>query len=180
MLKKVTLARWIILFSMIGAAALGWFGWNLRQERLALQDALATKEVEALSQGLLVKALQHSQLYREFENTGTGPQDNLASYIARRAADKDVRLGAVSLSNREESLRGALDKKIRIEPQLARGVERTQVANFLYYLEKDSRRLYVTSVKLEPEQKRLKEHEVPDADRWLWEAEVTVRQKRDE
>lgn len=179
MLKNMTLARWIIVFSVIGSGVLAWYGWKLREDRLVLQEALETKEVESLAQGLLVKALQHTQLYKEYQNTGAGTQENLGSFIASKAGQPEVLLGNVRIDQKEEQLRGAVDKKIRIERQNDVGVQRLQIANFLYYLENDSRRLYVTSIELTPAEKRLKEHQVPN-DLWLWEAEVTVRQKRED
>lgn len=183
MLAKMNLARAIIVLSLLGSAVGGWLAWDLHTKRVDLEVALED-EVPQMCHDLLVESSKHTRLYKEYQNTGSGPQDNLKSYIVKQAVRENVFLGDVTLSNREDSLGrlNAVDKRVTIQPppsMKGRGQDRTKIANFLYYLEQDSRRLRVTKVHLEPENRRLEEHEISN-DRWLWEAEVTIRQKKSE
>ena len=61
---NMNLARWIILFSVLGSIGLGIFGFQLRQKRLALKDALQV-DVPLLAVDILKSSLEYSALAKE-------------------------------------------------------------------------------------------------------------------
>ena len=177
MFRSMNLARWIMLFSLAGSAYLGWQGWEFHTQRKQLELDL-DGEVQDIAEQLMVLSVEHSSLYKELQSEGlAGPQATIKTYISKRAQLPDVRLGNVVVQPREQKLKGATDVVSTIEPADKRGAQRTSIANFLHFLEKDSHRVKVTRVKMVPDQ-RLKEHEISN-DMWLWEAQVTTREKSD-
>ena len=77
----------------------------------------------------------------------------------------------------EQRSKTVVDKVYRIKSDAReRSFQRPRIANFLYTLEFDSRRVKVTSLKLSPSNKRLKPGEIGD-DLWTFEAALTVRSK---
>jgi len=72
----------------------------------------------------------------------------------------------------------ALEQELLDAWERERTFQRLRIANFLYTLEYDSRRVKVTDMKLEIAEKKPKPHEVP-ADEWFFDAEVTSRQRAD-
>lgn len=177
MFRSMNLARWIMVFSVLGSAWLGWQGWQYHTERKLLEDELET-EVPRTAQNLMVLSVEHSSLYKELQGEGlAGPQATIKTYISKLAQKPDVRLGNVIVQPREQSMKDAIDTVSTIEPSdRKRGVQRTSIANFLHFLEKESNRVKVTKIKMVPEQ-RIKEHEISN-DLWTWEAQVTTREKR--
>ncbi len=174
---RLNLARWIMVLSVTGAIVLGYLGWNVHLDRIAMEEALVT-EVPLLARGIQVLSMQHTKLYDQVRGDLLIGEANPESYIRARAQDnRDVKLGNVDISTREDPLGGNIvDYRYTVKPAEAdRGAERVKIANFLYKLEEDSHRMRVTSVKLEPRQ-RIKEHEVSD-DLWKWEVVVTSRQR---
>ena len=174
----MNLARWIMLFSVLGSAYLGWQGWDYHTQRKQLELDL-NGEVQDIAEQLMVLSVEHSSLYKELQSEGlAGPQATIKTYISKRAQLPDVRLGNVVVQPREQRLKNATDIVSTIEPaEKKRGVQRVSIANFLHFLEKDSHRVKVTRIKMVPDQ-RLREHEISN-DSWLWEAQVTTREKND-
>jgi hypothetical protein len=73
--------------------------------------------------------------------------------------------------------KGVVDKKYNIRPDnRERTFVRTTIANFLWTLEQQSRRVKVTNIKIENADKRVKPQEIPN-DKWTFEAEITSRQR---
>jgi len=55
---------------------------------------------------------------------------------------------------------------------------RIKLGNFFYSLESDSRRVKVTEIKIEMDNRKTKPHEKPN-DKWTFDCKVTSRQKKD-
>jgi hypothetical protein len=178
LLAKMNLARWIILLSVLGSIGLGWFGFTLHQRRVELTKSLETK-VPLLAVEIQRLSAEYSQLKREHSREGLLAQANAESYIRAIGARGEVMIGQLNITTPQATrpAKGVKDEKYVITPQdRNRGFERLVVANFCYLLEKESKRVKVTRIHLDPEQKSLKPHEV-STDRWRWEIDVTSRQK---
>jgi hypothetical protein len=173
----MNLARAIILLSLVGCVALGVLGWQRSRELSELKDALDVR-MKPLVKDLMQTAQKHSQLSKALKDDNLGEQKDLETYIRRVAAKDKVEIGNVNLTNStEQRSKGVVDKVYRIKSDdRERTFQRLRVANFLYTLEYDSRRVKVTELKMEVAEKRPKPHEVPE-DNWFFEAEVTSRQR---
>jgi hypothetical protein len=177
-LARMNLARWIILLSILGSIGLGWFGFTLHRRRVELTKALETR-VPLLAVDIQRLSLEYTQLKREHSREGMIGQTNAESYVRAIGARGEVQIGQINISTPQATrpATGVKDEKYVITPQdRNRGFERLVIANFCYLLEKESKRVKVTRIHLDPEQKSLKPHEV-SSDRWRWEIDVTSRQK---
>jgi hypothetical protein len=178
-LQNLSLARWIIIFSVLASAGLGFYGYRLHARRVALEDALRA-DVPLLATEMQSLAKQHSALMRQYDREGLGSQKDPLTYIRTIAAGKDVQIGDTTVDPpvEDERIRGVLDTRYAIKPSSRdRGYPRLNIANFLYKLESESRRLRVTRLRMEPEAKSVKPETVLENDSWRWEAEVTSRTK---
>ena len=174
---NMNLARWIILASIVGSLALAFTGWKLHARRVELERELkASVPNQALE--LQVLARRYSKLYKEAEREGLKGQADPESYIRTLASDEHVALGQVEVIRAPETFprKDVVDRKYTIRPQSKdRGFPRDRIANFMWKLESESRRVRVTMAQLDPE-KNLKPWEHP-TDAWKWTVEVTSRQK---
>jgi 2',3'-cyclic-nucleotide 2'-phosphodiesterase (5'-nucleotidase family) len=176
-LQKMNLARGIILFAIVGSIALGVIGWKQQKRLTDLRENL-TDDTPKLVRELMRLGHQHTALKRAASKENLNAQADFQTYI-RNAANKDgVEIGEIKL-NGGKTPRGKdiVDDTVSITPSdRERRYERYRIANFLYALERDSRRVKVTRVKLNVADKTAKPHEIPD-DTWTFEAAVTSRQK---
>ena len=175
---NMNLARWIILLSLLGSIGLGFFGFRLRQKRIALQESLEV-DVPLLAVDLLKLSREYSTLSKEASREGLIGQADPQSYITEISARREVELGQIDIGTPRPTTpaKGVIDRKFVIRPSVRDRAEmRLRIANFCYMLERDSRRVKVTRIHLDPEQKNLKPHEVSN-DQWRWEIDVTSRQK---
>ena len=175
--SNMNLARWIIVLSLIFSVVLGGVWYWLRGETSRLADELAAR-IPNTAQGMQVAAIEHTQLYGEFEREGLKGQSNPDEYIRVKARHEDVQLGAVDITaaNPASPAKGIVDRKYTIRPQDPKaGHQRLRLANYMYLLERESRRVRVTHLRLDP----LDKHEPWEigSDLWSWEIEVTSRQK---
>ena len=177
MLKNMNLARAIMLFSLVGALVLGILGWQ-RHTRLSELRANYDDDVAKVVRQVEQLGRKHTQLMSAVRKDALSGQSDLASYIRRNAAADRVEVGDVNISDTDDQrTKGVVDKKYTIKPQNREAqFVRSKIANFLYKLESESRRVKVTEVVLEVGEKRLKPHEIPD-DKWTFEAELTSRQR---
>jgi hypothetical protein len=177
--QSLNMARGIILVSLIGSLVLGYLCWQRSSELSELRGQLQ-KQVQPTVTGLMQSAQRHTQLSRGLKDDSLGGQKNLETYIRKVAAMDRVEVGNVNLANTDTPItKGIVDKKYRIKSDdRDRSFPRLALANFLWKLEEQSRRVKVTDIKLEIAEKRLKTHEVPE-DKWTFEAEVTSRQRTD-
>lgn len=175
------LARGIILVSLVGSIVLAYLCWGRQQALNELKDDLGARTKPA-SQALMQSAHRHTQLARlQKDETLKGGQADLETYIRKVASKDRVEVGDVDLTPSDSPLsKGVLDKKYRIKSRnRERTYSRLTITNFLYTLEQDSRKVKVTSVKIEAAEKRLKPEVTPN-DEWMFEAEVTSRQRTGE
>jgi hypothetical protein len=177
LLAKLNLARAIILFSLVGALVLAWRGWTARTELRDLEDSL-DREIPRLVEEIQKASADHSRLAGDMQGDAFLRQRNLESYILQMASKPDVAVGDLKTTPDEDvPMPGVTDEKYRIQPKdRARQYTRTQIANFMYYLEAESRRVKVTSARVELVGSKVKPHEVPP-DSWSFELEVTSRQR---
>ena len=178
-LSKMTLARWILLVSLLLSAVLAVTGTRLYRERVRLQESLEV-QVPRLAQEIQVNSRRFTRLYEQAEGAGlTGGQQDAQSYLRGLAIDRDVQLGGIEIIPQAnfQPAKGVVDVKYRIRPQeRERGFVRVNLANFMHLIEQRSRRMRVTYVRMDREGKGLKPWEYGN-DRWTWELEVTSRQK---
>lgn len=180
-LQQMTLARWIILVSLLASIGLGYFGWKLHSQRMELEDALAS-EVPKVALDLQNLSKRHTVLNKQFEREGLQGQADPVTYIRTIAAGQDVKIGDTTVDPPQETqpMAGVLDTRYTIKPSNRdRGFGRLNIANFLYKLESESRRMRVTKLRMEPEAKNVKPEIILESDSWRWEAEVTSRTKID-
>jgi hypothetical protein len=176
----MNLARWIIVLSVLGCLVLGVFGWRRSQELADLRDAYESR-IQPLARDLMQSAQRHTQLSKALKDDNLAEQKDLETYIRRVGIKDKVEIGNVDLTNStEQRTKGVVDKIYRIRSDnRERSFQRLRIANFLFMLEYESRRVKVTDMKIEVAAKqRPKPHEVPE-DLWTFDAEVTVRQRAD-
>jgi len=175
-LASMNLARWIILTSVLTSCLLGFFGWKLHQERVDLEEALQVR-VPKMAQDIQVLALRCSKLNEELLREGLTGQSNPEEYIATLAINSNVALGSVRISaSSGNPAKDIIDRKYKIEPQDPKtGHKRDRIANYMWLLEQQSRRVRVTNIRLDQKGK-FEPWETAD-DLWEWEVEVTSRQK---
>ena len=110
-------------------------------------------------------------------STSDAPAGGSPVGSAMVAAKGAVELGLIDITARESPAgKGVTDKLYKIKPS-DRSFLRSRLANFFFSLEADSRRVRVTSLKVETFSKT-KPEEIPE-DRWTFEADVISRSKDD-
>jgi hypothetical protein len=176
--KNMNLARAIMLFSLVGVLVLGVIGWQ-RHTRLSELRAHYEQDVDKVVRQVMQLGRRHTQLSAAMRKEELAGQSDLESYIRKYAAADRVEIGNVNIAmSTDPRTKGVVDKKYTIKPSdKDRSFSRTMVANFLYRLESESRRVKVTEIALELAEKRLKAHEIPADDKWTFEAELTSRQR---
>ncbi len=195
MFKNFNLARWIILFSVVGSLALGVVGYLQSSSLRALRSDLEKSGVRKNAAGSyddsdvakLVRELdtlgrKHSQLAKAKRAEGFTETEGLNNYIERAIVQDGVELGDHGTDPSTVNVtKGIVDKKIRIKPNSRDKVfQRSKIANFLYKLEADSRRIRVTDLVIELGGKsKVREHEVPEEGNWTYEVEITSRQREE-
>lgn len=177
---SMTLARGIILVSILASIGLGYYGYTLHERRLGIEQAL-TGEVRLTALELRTSARRYSVLSKQLDREGlSGNLADPVTYIRTIAAGPDVKIGDTTVDppSEAENIKGVLDTRYGIKPSSRdRGYGRLNIANFLFKLESESRRMRVTRLRMEPEAKSVKPETVLENDSWRWEAEVTTRTK---
>lgn len=175
--RNMNLARAIILLSVIGSVFLAYHGWTT-QERLDEYSASLRTQVPMMVQEIQQKAALHTKLMSNKEGDQLVREKSLESYIQSMAGKRETEIGNVNITSREDkSTAGVVDHTYRIIPaDRTRAYDLGQVGNYFYYLEKFSRRVRVTDIKISMLNSRVRPHEVPD-DQWTFEGAVTSREK---
>ena len=178
--QSMNLARAMILLSVLGALVLGWTGWRSSARVEEMQRNYET-DMPRLATQLVELARKHSQLSDSKKGENLQGEADLQSYIYKIAGMDRVEVGNMNLFPSEDPYtKGVFDKKIAIKPDnRERTFRRTTLANFLYTLEQQSRRVKVSMVKMEVADRRLKPDALPE-DLWTFEAEVISRQRVDQ
>jgi hypothetical protein len=167
----------MILLSVVGALVLAWMGWT-RSSRVEELRRNQETDMPKLAAQLVEVARKHTQLTDSRKGENLQGEADLGSYIYKIAGMDRVEVGNLDLTpNRDPFSKGIIDRKITIRPDnRERTFKRTTLANFLYTLEQQSRRVKVTMVKIEVADRRLKPEMLPE-DLWTFEAEVVSRQR---
>ncbi len=176
--KSMNLARGIMVLGGVGALALGANGWRLHGMRTELEDALAAGgEVEQAVNRIQRLGKEATKLESDVAREGLGSQDEPTLYIRTLAADKRVQMGQVEINpqNPSTTYKGTIDQQYTIKPQTDKGYMRDRIANFMWLLESQSRRVRVTHIQLSQESRTdAQDH---GNDLWKWSIEVTSRAK---
>ena len=178
LLKSMTAPRWIIVVGSLGALGLGYNGWRLHEQRATLEAALETDGlVERTSAKIQSLGKQITKLQADADREGLSGQTEPILYFRGFASDPNVRLGQVEVTGPKSQMiiKGTEDLQYTIRPQADKGFPRDRIMNYLYLLESQSRRVRVTSIQLNPEEKK-KEWEHTN-DMWKWNIELTSRTK---
>lgn len=176
--QNINLPRALILVSLVGivAASVVVFRWRGEVEVMRRQLDV---EVPKLAHDMLASGQRHSMLSGSLKGDQLSAQANVETYIRSTAQKDNVDIGEIGEIRLSEyvPIKGIVDKKYSFTPKdKQRAWERLRLINFFFSLEDDSPRIKLTRVKLENAEKRLKPHEIPD-DRWIFEAEVSSRQR---
>ncbi len=177
--SNLSFARITMLGSLALSLALLLTGFGLHRRRTELERALAL-EVPRTAQDIQVQSRRYSALYDEAEREGLKGQEDPQTYFRSLAAHSKVVLGGINIDKlpTNSPSKGVIDIKYKIEPQSAeRRFDRKNIANFMWLIEEQSRRVRVTSVHMKREG-NFKPFEI-GPDRWEWRIEVTSRQKEE-
>ena len=142
-LANMTLARGIILGSLVLALLLAVTGFRLHQKRKGLEVALQ-REVPDLARQIQVLSRRYSKLYDEAEMEGLKGQGDPMTYLRAQAIDPKVLIGGIDISNPTPTRpsKGVIDIKYRmVSATKDRGFDRKNLANFMWLIEERSRRV---------------------------------------
>lgn len=172
---RMSFPRAVILFCSLGSLALGAFVY-LRSQRLA-EVKQELKQVTELVKQIQSDALRLSSLQLTAGAEKFKAQSEPETYIRQIAGDKMISMGQIDIQhNTKEPMRGVEDTIYKVTPMTkTQRYTRGQIGNFLYKLEKDSRRVKVTRLKLTPYEKIVPGEVGKDS--WNFEAELTTRTK---
>lgn len=178
LMGAMNLARWIMVMGLLGAVALGVSGWRFHAERLELEAALEPGGmVEQKSANIQKLGKLCTKLQSDADREGLSGQTEPILYFRGLASDGGVRLGSIEVAAMAPQvyIKGTEDLQYTLRPQIDKGYPRDRIVYYMYLLESKSRRVRVTSIQLNPEQK-LKEWEISN-DMWKWNLELTSRTK---
>lgn len=184
MFAQLNFSRVVIVLSFVGSAVLGYFVW---EQSKALKEAeLVLANTPRAIQSMQERALELMELERQVASDGLGGQSDPEQYIRAAAQDKKAAIGAVDVKplTEQENTKGIVDKSYKVEParlgsSTVQNFGLDQIANYLYLLEQNSRRVRVTKVEIQPSGSRSpKEHEVLPGT-WKFSAEITTRERAD-
>lgn len=181
MFQNLNFARVTMLVSLVGSLALAYIGWNQYQKLAELREDLDKRMPEQAKQ-LEAAARKHSQLAKNFDKENLKGEGNLMSYALKCAGDDNVEIGQIDPQpsvDKNTGTPGIEDEKLDIKPQdPKRGFTRLRIANFLYRLEEQSRRVKVTDIEITPAGARVPRHELPE-DLWTFSCQIMSRQRRE-
>lgn len=177
--KNMSFPRATIVLAAPLTIALLWIGLRQRSGLSEMKAALDGGGATKLTQQLAQLARKHSMLSDSLKGESLQGEADMQSYIYKVATMDRVEVGNLTLNvgGAEPLSKGVVDKKINIRPDnRERTFARTTIANFLYTLEQQSRRVKVTMLRIENSDRRVKAHEIPK-DQWTFEVDITSRQR---
>jgi hypothetical protein len=172
------MVRIMIVLLVLGSGFLGWTAYKQHQRIQFLRSALAPG-------GLVPKTVaniqQNAENYATYKDRAASDQlkdDDPSVYIRGLAGHRNINIGRVDVDKKEiEAGRGISQFNYTIEPNDAKMTfDRRNIANFLYKLEEDSRRVKVTMVNLTPATK-VEEGGRPQ-DLWRMTAAISMRERK--
>ncbi len=172
---RMNFPRAVILFCTLGSLVMGVLVFQ-RHRRLSQVES-ELRQVRTVLKEIQTDAYRLSDLQRFASAEKFKTQSEPETYIRNIAADDRIKVGQVEISQHTNTpSRGIEDRIFKIKPQSkSQKYHRSHVGNFLFKLESDSRRVRVTSIKLNPIEK-LDPGEL-GKDEWIFEAELTSRSK---
>ena len=179
-LQSMNFARWIMVAGGLGAIVLAANGWRLHGKRVELETALAPDgEAETIANNIQYLGRLATKLESDVQREGLGAQSDPILYFRSLAADKRVQMGQVEIvpQNPQSVYKGTVDQQYTIKPQNDKGFMRDRIANYMWLLEQQSRRVRVTHVQMTQEQ-RTAEQDFGN-DLWKWSFELTSRSKEE-
>ena len=174
--RNMNFPRAVILLSLIASAVLGWFVYEKTNRLTAVQKEL--RAVPELARSIQQLGIELEQLQGDDSGAGVGQEDQFDPYIRETAASAVVGIGQVKIDPSKRDYNATVVDniyKIRLANKNQR-YHRSKIGNFLYKLEAENRRVRVTSLKLTP-YPAIKPGEL-GTDTWIFEAEITSRQKK--
>ncbi len=177
--KNMTFARFVIVAGGLLVLAMLWLDYSMRAR-------LSDVELEVMRAPDIVQEIQRlgievERLQKAKSKEGLTALDDPEVYIRSTSQKDKVNIGDVNINVTTKSRSDNIEDKIYsiLPKDKRRSYNRTEIANFMYSLEENSRRVVVTSIDIDPAGKRaLKPHEI-GSDDWTFELELTSRQRRD-
>jgi len=177
--RQMSFPRAVILFCTLGSLVLGYLVFQRSQRLDEIQREL--KLVENVLREIQVDATHLNDLQRVASNEKFKAQSEPETYIRNIAQDDMVNLGQLAVDKTTKpvsGINGVEDRIYRITPapsvRATAHYQRVYLGNFMFKLETDSRRVKVTSIKLDPVDKRLKPGQI-SSDEWTFDIELTTR-----
>ena len=179
-LSSLTFPRAMIFGTLFGSLVTGWFVYQRTAELRQLE--MDVRQAPLVVRSIQMKAQELDQLESAANREGLKGdiQNDIETYIRAKASGPNINLGQVDFTpSTAEPFRGVEDLKYKIRPREKKTQRalRGSIANFLYTLEQDSRRIKVTSIKIDPFEP-LKPGQLGN-DYWTFEAEITSRRAKE-
>lgn len=174
---RMSFPRAVILFCSLGSLVLGVLVY-LRSQRLAEVET-ELRNVKQVIRDIQTDAYRLNDLQTLAIAETLKGQKEPESYIRSFTAEERIEIGQVEITKQtKETIRGVEDDIYKIvpgirNPRLSLG----QIGNFLYRLERESRRVKVTHVRLTPVDK-VSAGEIGKG-LWTFDAELTTRTKKE-
>ena len=183
--KAMTFARAMILVCLLSSCYLGYRVWDNQEKiqdgSLSLQES---GRVERLVQEIQSLSKQFTQLAVKAENEGLlKGKENPITYINGIAAEDRVEIGRVEVKvNERQFSTSMVDNVFSISPAAKNAKYlMTNIANFLFTLEANSRRVRVTELRIDALNRdgktRIADDEYP-SDYYQFSCKLTSRQRR--
>ena len=182
---NLTFSRTIILLSFVGSAVLGWMLYKEKQ-KLAEYDA-GVAYADTVVPKIVTHARELDELVKAAAREDFGnSMSAVESYVREKARDDNVHVGQMDISKPKEEVifsggagGGKVEDKVyTVEPSAAGKSEftRSEIANFAYLLEQESRRVKVSRMLIRPTQKNVRDDEALE-DRWTFELDLRIRSR---
>jgi hypothetical protein len=183
--KGMNFPRFVIFVSFLAASGLGWFVYDRTEVLAQLEANLKHSRVDAQITKMQNQGIELERYQEQADASGASDAEDWPSYIRERAYSKVVNIGQLTVTPMSpKPYKNSVDVVYKISPTgKTQNYSRNAIANFLYKLEKDNRRVKVTSYSLKPftggSRARSKPGEIFTNNRWTFEAEITHRKKKE-
>lgn len=174
--RNLNFPRGVILISLVTSAAFGWFLYQKTERLDEIKRELTL--VEGLVKDIQTRGIELNNLQKSASGELLKGEDyDAETYIREIAADGNVNIGQLLINPSKKSPSKQFEDHIyKISPSNKKQRHsKSQIGNFLYKLEADSRRVKVTSLQISPLDKT-KPGEIGN-DVWSFEASITTRTK---
>ncbi len=184
--RNLTFSRTIILLSFLGSGVLGWMLYKEKQ-RLSNYEA-AVPFAEQMVPKIISRAQELDELMKAAAREDFGNDVNgVNTYVRVQASDNNVHVGQVNVSKPKTDTiySGGAGGSGRVEdtvytitpsPDGQAEFTRSEIANFAYLLEQESRRIKVSRLLMRPTQKSQKDDQALE-DRWTFDIDLRIRSR---